>query len=51
VPGGEVELYSLDGKGHSWPGSDMPAAVTSQDVDAAAVMWEFFKVHPQRGGA
>lgn len=45
-PGREVELYTLDGKGHSWPGSMMPARITSQDVDATAVMWAFFKAHP-----
>ena len=45
--GQEVELYTLDGKGHSWPGSMMPAFITSQDVDATAVMWAFFKAHPR----
>ena len=44
-PGQEVELYTLDGKGHSWPGSMMPARITSQDVDATAVMWAFFEAH------
>jgi polyhydroxybutyrate depolymerase len=41
--GGEVVLYTLEGKGHSWPGSAMPARITSRDVDATAVMWEFFQ--------
>ena len=45
LPGQEVELYTLDGKGHSWPGSMMPARITSQDVDATSVMWAFFKAH------
>lgn len=44
-PGQEVELYTLEGKGHSWPGSMMPARITSQDVDATSVMWAFFKAH------
>jgi hypothetical protein len=35
------------GKGHSWPGSSMPARITSQDVDATAVMWAFFQAHPR----
>jgi polyhydroxybutyrate depolymerase len=43
--GREVDLYTLQGKGHSWPGSKMPARITSRDVDATAVMWAFFKVH------
>ncbi len=45
--GREVELYTLDGKGHSWPGSSMPARITSQDIDATAVMWAFFEAHPR----
>jgi polyhydroxybutyrate depolymerase len=48
APGGEVELYTLHGSGHSWPGSDMPAQITSRDVDASALMWAFFKAHPRR---
>jgi polyhydroxybutyrate depolymerase len=47
IPGQEVDLYTLDGKGHSWPGSNMPARITSQDVDATEVMWAFFKAHPR----
>ena len=43
--GHEVELYTLRGKGHSWPGSAMPARITSKDVDATAAMWAFFKEH------
>ncbi len=45
--GREVELYTLDGKGHSWPGSSMPARITSRDIDATAVMWAFFEAHPR----
>jgi polyhydroxybutyrate depolymerase len=45
LSGHEVELYTLDGKGHSWPGSRMPARITSRDVDATAVMWAFFQAH------
>ncbi|HXQ51349.1 MAG TPA: PHB depolymerase family esterase [Stellaceae bacterium] len=39
----EAVLYTLDGKGHSWPGSRMPARITSRDVDASAVMGRFFR--------
>jgi polyhydroxybutyrate depolymerase len=46
--GHEVDLYTLQGKGHSWPGSKMPARITSKDVNATAVMWEFFKAHPRQ---
>jgi polyhydroxybutyrate depolymerase len=38
-----VELYTLEDKGHSWPGSTMPPRLTSQDVNASQAMWEFFR--------
>ena len=38
---------STEGKGHSWPGSSMPASITTQAVDATDVMWEFFAAHPR----
>jgi polyhydroxybutyrate depolymerase len=46
--GHEVDLYTLLGKGHSWPGSKMPARITSGDVDATEAMWEFFRTHPKQ---
>lgn len=39
----QVILYTLSGKGHSWPGSSMPARITSKDIDATGAMWNFFK--------
>lgn len=43
----DVVLYVVDGGGHSWPGSAiMPRVITTQDVNATDVMWEFFKQHP-----
>jgi polyhydroxybutyrate depolymerase len=43
----QVILYTLANHGHSWPGSTvMPAAITSQAVNATDVMWEFFRSHP-----
>lgn len=41
-----VTLYTITGKGHSWPGSTMPARITTQDINATQVIWEFFKDHP-----
>jgi len=38
-----VVLYTLAGKGHSWPGSAMPAAITSSDINATTAMWTFFQ--------
>ena len=49
-----VELYTLVGEGHEWPGGPRPpeaviAALGPQSdaVDADAVMWEFFSAHPR----
>lgn len=42
-PGAVAELVTLEGKGHSWPGSDMPARITSRDIDATAEIWAFFR--------
>jgi polyhydroxybutyrate depolymerase len=43
----DVTLYTIEGKGHSWPGSTMPAFITTKDVNATDVMWEFFAAHPK----
>ncbi len=43
--GAEVRLYTIEGKGHSWPGSDMPPQITTKDIDATDVIWEFFASH------
>jgi polyhydroxybutyrate depolymerase len=44
--GAEVVLYTIAGKGHSWPGSAMPAQITTRDINATDVIWDFFKSHP-----
>jgi polyhydroxybutyrate depolymerase len=58
-PGGrgdrEVVLVRLDGGGHSWPGGAqylprMLAGRVCHDLDATAVIWDFFRAHPRRGG-
>jgi polyhydroxybutyrate depolymerase len=51
-PGDEVELYRVEGGGHSWPGSDFSKQVasvvgkTTFSISANEVMWEFFLAHP-----
>lgn len=46
-----VELYRIEGGGHTWPGGEpLPAwftGRTSTGVDATRRMWEFFKAHPR----
>ena len=47
-PGGEVVFYIIDGGGHTWPGS-IPVdrlGKTTTEIDASAVIWDFFKAHP-----
>lgn len=44
-----VVLYTLRGGGHSWPGGEpLPewfVGPTSREIDATALMWQFFKEH------
>jgi polyhydroxybutyrate depolymerase len=38
--GADVSLYTILGGGHGWP----------QALDAAAVLWDFFRLHPRPAG-
>lgn len=46
--GSVVELYRIDGGGHTWPGSAFSAQMstilgpTTTEIDANALMWDFF---------
>ncbi|MBN1440056.1 MAG: hypothetical protein JW929_11660 [Anaerolineales bacterium] len=48
--GAEVIFYTVVGGGHTWPGGEpLPewiAGRTTLDIDATAVMWEFFLRNP-----
>ncbi|MEW5720312.1 MAG: hypothetical protein AB1817_16935 [Chloroflexota bacterium] len=44
----DVTLYTISGKGHSWPGSNMPVSITTQDIRATDVIWDFFAAHPKK---
>lgn len=51
--GAEVELYTIAGEGHEWPGGPkLPKVLTrvlgpqSTAIDADSVMWAFFQAHP-----
>jgi polyhydroxybutyrate depolymerase len=49
--GADVELYRIEGAGHTWPGSTVSAAVktlgsTTLSISADALMWAFFEAHP-----
>lgn len=48
--GSGVQLYTVTGGGHTWPGGTqyLPAATigrTSRDFDASATIWAFFRAH------
>jgi polyhydroxybutyrate depolymerase len=50
--GADVELYRVDGGGHSWPGSEFSVALadivgaTTTTISANELMWSFFEDHP-----
>jgi polyhydroxybutyrate depolymerase len=47
--GADVQLYIVDGGGHTWPGSQVERAEhTTHDIRASDLMWTFFQAHPMR---
>ncbi len=50
-----VELYRVNGGGHTWPGSRFTMQIanvvgsTTTTIDADTVMWAFFQAHPRLG--
>lgn len=46
--GAAVQLCTVDGGGHQWPGGfGIPGlGHKSDDIDASAAMWDFFTAHP-----
>ena len=50
--GSSVELFTIDGGGHTWPGGPqyLPAFLigkTSHDFNASETIWQFFAAHPK----
>ncbi len=44
-----VELYAVEGGGHTWPGApvDVPSlGATTREITATDLLWEFFAAHP-----
>jgi polyhydroxybutyrate depolymerase len=48
-----VELYTIAGEGHEWPGGppatelvDQPSRPQTTAINANTVMWAFFEAHP-----
>lgn len=55
--GADVQLYRVQGGGHTWPGSAFSVAVesvvghTTMSISADEIMWAFFEAHPLRTAA
>ncbi|MBF0408365.1 MAG: prolyl oligopeptidase family serine peptidase [Candidatus Riflebacteria bacterium] len=39
----DVILFTIEKKGHSWPGSLMPRMITTRQINATKLIWEFFQ--------
>lgn len=51
--GTEIELYTIEGQGHAWPGGKKSLRYGNVDpptkeISATELMWEFFKTHPKK---
>jgi polyhydroxybutyrate depolymerase len=44
--GADVVFYTIEGGGHGWPGSPGGAGVTTNEINATNVIWDFFAAHP-----
>lgn len=47
--GADVQLYVIEGGGHTWPGSigTLTLGKSTRSIDATALMWAFFQAHPK----
>jgi polyhydroxybutyrate depolymerase len=43
-----VELYTIIGGGHTWPGADIEIGATTQTIDATQLALDWFEAHPAR---
>ena len=49
-PGVDVELYTIQGGGHTWPGADLDIAepsLTTHTIDATALALDWMEAHPR----
>jgi polyhydroxybutyrate depolymerase len=48
--GADVQLYVVEGGGHSWPGGSLESrnGAMTQSIDATALIWQFFTAHPKQ---
>jgi polyhydroxybutyrate depolymerase len=43
-----VELYTIEGGGHTWPGAEITIGPTTQTIDATDIALAWFAAHPMR---
>ena len=43
-----VELYTVTGGGHTWPGASVTIGATTDTIDATDLALDWFEAHPQR---
>lgn len=51
--GRPVQLITLDGSGHTWPGHPprgQRLGATNLDIDASQMLWDFFEANPRPAG-
>lgn len=52
--GARVQLFAIDGGGHTWPGAsvEVPAlGATTHEVNATDQIWQFFAAHPKQAAS
>ncbi len=42
-----VELYSIEGGGHTWPGASIDIGPTTQTIDSTDIALDWFETHPR----
>ncbi|WP_051336169.1 extracellular catalytic domain type 1 short-chain-length polyhydroxyalkanoate depolymerase [Aquimarina latercula] len=47
--GARVEHYKINNGGHKWPGSNFNSSGTNYDIDASALIWDFFSKYDING--
>lgn len=45
----DLELYTVDGGGHTWPGSAIEIGPTTDTIDATGIAFDWFAAHPRQG--
>ncbi|WP_247662264.1 hypothetical protein [Micromonospora sp. U21] len=47
--GSDVNVYTIENMGHSWPGATSgQLAASAAGLSATDLMWEFFAAHPRK---